>query len=271
MGLGRWLPLVRLMSVSSSKECGFRLRVALVRHGESMNNVHEAVSHAAYRANRSADPDLSPRGREQAVVLGRWLASAEKASSLGLHPVTELVVSPVRRTLLTMAPLARELGMRARVDCELFEAGGIYEANAEYTVFEGRGGMTRAEMQEAHPTYVLPEEVGVDGWYKGVTKESDDECRERAARVIQRVKERARTLRQDEQIVLVVHYDFINACLDALLLPHAKGPFDRWKVYNTAITVVDLDANGEPSIVAFNAIPHILHADNASLVSGFPL
>ena len=46
-----------------------RLRLALVRHGESWNNIHEATSFEAYTAKRSPDPDLSPRGMEQAALL----------------------------------------------------------------------------------------------------------------------------------------------------------------------------------------------------------
>ena len=43
---------------------GSRLRLGLVRHGESMNNVHEAQG--TYKTGRVADPELSPRGRRQA-------------------------------------------------------------------------------------------------------------------------------------------------------------------------------------------------------------
>ena len=47
--------------------------------------------------------------------------------------------------------------------------------------------MTRAQMAAAHPTYVLPSEVTDEGWYRGPGKETDDECRARAKRVLERV------------------------------------------------------------------------------------
>ena len=47
--------------------------------------------------------------------------------------------------------------------------------------------MTRAEMQAAHPTYVLPDAVDATGWYRGPGKETDDECRARVKRVLERV------------------------------------------------------------------------------------
>lgn len=247
-----------------------RLRVALIRHGESMNNVHEGVSEATYRAYRSADPDLSPRGYEQAKLLATYLANPEKSKTLGISAISELWVSPVRRTLLTMHPLAGALSKRPRVECDLFEAGGIYEANAEYTRFTSRGGMTRAEMSALFPSYELPDQVTESGWYTGLGKETDDECRQRAARVAARLKDRAKAITDDYTVLLVVHYDFINALLDALLVPGTTGAFLRWKLYNTGITVFDLDSQqAEPTFIALNAIPHILESNNMSLVSGF--
>ena len=71
---------------------GSALRIALVRHGESMNNVHEAVSEANYHAHREADPDLSARGFAQAGALGSFLADPTASAFLGIHPVDELWV-----------------------------------------------------------------------------------------------------------------------------------------------------------------------------------
>jgi len=254
------------------EECpGGRLRVVLVRHGESMNNIHEAKGWEAYVKGRSADPDLSPRGYAQAQLLGSWLGSA-KAAPLGLDKLTELWVSPHRRTLLTMSPLAAATGLAPRVTSDIFEAGGIYDANDDYTVFTARGGLTRDEMSAEFPSYVLPDDVTDSGWYRGPGKETDDECRERAKLVAERLRDKAKRLEADEQLVLVVHYDFINALLDALLLPATTGPFDRWKLWNTGITVFDLDARApDPALLAINAIPHILQADDPHLVSGFNL
>ena len=132
-----------------------RLRLALVRHGESWNNIHEATSFEAYTAKRSPDPDLSPRGMEQAALLGTYLGDRAASASLGIHPVSELWVSPVKRTLQTMAPTAAALGLRPRVHTRCFEAGGIYSNNADYTEFVAQGGMSRAEMQAAFPALSL--------------------------------------------------------------------------------------------------------------------
>ena len=107
--------LGRAMSAEASAEAcekKVRLRLALVRHGESMNNVHEAQGEAAYRAGRVADPDLSPRGYRQAEVLGAFIADADRSAFLGVHPLDEAWVSPHVRTLLTIAPAAAKTGLR---------------------------------------------------------------------------------------------------------------------------------------------------------------
>jgi len=249
---------------------GARLRLGLVRHGESMNNVHEAQG--TYKTGRVADPELSPRGRRQAEVLGAFLGNTSKAEYFGLGKIDEIWVSPHRRTLDTAAPAAKATGLAPRVYTDIFEAGGIYDANDAYDAFVARGGMTRAEMQAAHPTYVLPDAVDATGWYRGPGKESDDECRARAKRVLERVRATASALEGKSRNVLVVaHYDFISAFLDAVLVPETTGEFARWRHHNTAVTVIDIEqATGEVAFMKVNAAPHIYEADEG-LLSGFPL
>ena len=60
------------------------------------------------------------------------------------------------------APTAKATGLAPRVYTDIYEAGGIYDANDAYDAFVARGGMTRAQMAAAHPTYVLPSEVTDD-------------------------------------------------------------------------------------------------------------
>lgn len=267
---------------SSAPSVGFdvppvRLRLALVRHGESMNNVHEAASAESYKANRVSDPALSPRGMEQAAALGTLMVDKTRSALLGIHPVHELRVSPHRRTLQTIRPTATGLGMPAHVCLDIFEAGGIFEADPTYTSFVAKGGMSREEMQKEFPTYVLPEGVDEQGWYKGAPcgRETDDECRLRVASVANNLRSEARALSENRQVVLVAHYDFLCGLLDALLLPGgaqghpAAGRFVNWRHYNTGITVIDILPTGAAVLSMVNAVPHL--ANRADLVSGFPM
>ncbi|CAD7923897.1 unnamed protein product [Amoebophrya sp. A120] len=85
-----------------------RLRLALVRHGESCNNVHESTGDAlTYWKYRSPDPDLTERGHQQAALLAKHLADEKKSQFWGMHPISELWVSPVKRAMQTIRPLSQ--------------------------------------------------------------------------------------------------------------------------------------------------------------------
>ena len=270
-----------------------RLRVALVRHGESMNNVHEAISRASYLANRHHDPNLSERGERQAKLLGEYLHDQSRSQPvLGVHPVAELWVSPVKRTLQTMAPTAAALGLSPQVNTKLFEAGGIFASvvpntnSTSYGETRALPGLTRSEMMALFPSYTLPPDVTDEGWYfrpdsSTSGRESTKECRARARGVAGDFKAIAANLDADKNVVCVVHYDFMSALLDELIIPerHHVGPFVNWHHFNTAITVVDISKDGAVSLNVLNSVGHLTAGaagvsgvdESASLISGFAL
>ena len=112
--------------------------------GESANNTLSGESEAAYKSGRVADPPITPRGEAQARALAAHLAplpppppgdddeepAAGGPPSVGgasaPHPlvsgrIAHLYVSPMRRTLMTIAPLARATGLRPRVIADAYE------------------------------------------------------------------------------------------------------------------------------------------------------
>jgi len=179
-------------------------------------------------------------------------------------------VSPHRRTLDTAAPVAAALpAVPVTVNTAIFEAGGIYDASDDYGSFVGRGGLSRSAMAAGYPRYGLPAAVTDAGWYAGAGRESDDECRERARGVLADLRTEASALEANKNVMMVVHYDFICALLDAVLAPETRGAFARWRHHNTAITVIDVTAkDGEVIFVAQNAVSHVT---DPALLSGFPL
>ncbi len=85
-----------------------RVRIALVRHGESQNNAREASgSIATYWQGRDSDPALTERGHQQAQKLADYLQNEEKSWMLGIHPLTEIWCSPVKRAMQTIQPLSK--------------------------------------------------------------------------------------------------------------------------------------------------------------------
>ena len=136
-----------------------QIKVLLVRHGESTNNVtmkHVYMQHldpgsdkplrqqldsgsdaaaAAERAwleQRSSDPALTDVGQAEAVAFGRHYAPLLRAASPG---GVRVFVSPFLRTCQTAAPLVQVLGSHAKVTLrgDICEVGGCYTAAAAAT------------------------------------------------------------------------------------------------------------------------------------------
>ena len=134
------------------------MRLYLIRHGESENNVliHETI----YR--RKVDPDLTARGYEQRDLLARHIATA--ADAIGeSYAITHLYTSAMYRSLLTTAPISEALEMTPMVWTDLHEKGGMFQERDGRA--QGFGGMTRAAILNQFPGYQLPEDVGECGWY----------------------------------------------------------------------------------------------------------
>lgn len=96
-------------------------RLILVRHGR-----------AAAGWGEDADPDLDDLGREQAA------AAAAALAPLGPLPI---VVSPLRRTRETAAPLERQWGVKARVE------PAVGEIESPTVDLEARSAWLRQVMQ----------------------------------------------------------------------------------------------------------------------------
>ena len=232
------------------------LRVLFVRHAESFNNVLNLVSHDYYRANRMADPILTPLGEEQADEVGKHLAEARSGL---LQHISEVHVSPTVRTLETAKPLVRRLpGVKAVVDVDIFEVGGVYNED-ELGSVEGQPGLSRSQM--AAFGYALPDAVTEAGWYNlgcdataHRLKESKEEGRARAARVADRLRQLAASLDERRTIAMVSHGDFIGLLLADLI---AGGPEVAFKLYNTALSCVDIRADGSVLVLFVNTVSHL--------------
>jgi broad specificity phosphatase PhoE len=85
----------------------------LVRHGQTLWNLH---FHATRIDPGIPDPGLTELGRQQAENAGKRLRGAE---------VTQLVVSPYRRTLETADILLRHIDAPVRIEPRIRERGGF--------------------------------------------------------------------------------------------------------------------------------------------------
>ena len=152
------------------------------RHGESENNIVQEATFGnmeLFQKQRTVDPSLTKKGVEQAKQLALLL---EKKHA---H-ITKLLVSPMKRTLQTAAPLAEALGVRAEIWPEIFEEGGLYHTETPSKTYTG---LKRSEILQMLPDANVP--FDDSGWYHLGKQESRQECRERAKEVAKKLRQMA--------------------------------------------------------------------------------
>lgn len=232
------------------------LRLVLVRHGESLNNViaaREGITREQFEASREADPNLSELGLRQAESLGRFLVgdTPDGTRREEILPIGALYVSPVKRAMRTLSPAARLLGLSPQVWTDCFEVGGIYHVDGTSC-----RGITRAEMHELFPTYLLPEDVTAEGWYTLSGRETDEQAHRRAEGTAQRLRLLAGSAARPEgTLLLLTHHDQLNLLLKKLLRDEATDFVHA----NTGISCLDLGADGNASVVFLNCTDHLAH------------
>jgi 2,3-bisphosphoglycerate-dependent phosphoglycerate mutase len=131
------------------------MHLLLIRHGESVNNALYTDTHDW--SARVADPELTPRGQEQAARLADRFADGTLP-----HPHI-LLTSLMRRAVQTAAPLAEALDLPLQGDLLLHEVHGMYESTEDSP--HPHAGSPASVLQACSPRLILPSDVGDDGWY----------------------------------------------------------------------------------------------------------
>jgi probable phosphoglycerate mutase len=195
--------------------------VLLIRHGRSADVVPGTAE--------SADPPLHDQGVHQAAALDARLVPVT------LHGVYS---SHLARAVQTAQPLAqrRSLTVETHVDLEEIRLGDW--SNGEF----------RRRAAIADPEWVA---WSLTGRWDGIPgAESDDALRQRFAVVVESLAARHR----GERIAVVAHGGAIAAYVSHLLGVHRTMWFP---VENTSVTLVRLDAQGTPTVVAVNDCHHL--------------
>ena len=234
------------------------MELYIIRHAQSINNV------VVDARDRVADPGLTDLGERQAESLAAHLAEGWQpvtwspipaAADVPTHGnlrgygLTRLYCSPMLRSMQTIQPVARALGLTPEVWVEIHEQGGMFleEGEAEQTVVVGQPGMTRAEMLARFPDYLLPDTITERGWYSQGFEEWPI-AHQRAGRVAAILRSWA-AVGDDERIAIVSHGGFADALLKALLhgapvSQNGHGPEFFYLHFNTAIDRIDFDTEG---------------------------
>lgn len=209
-----------------------------------------------YETHRTYDPELTDIGKEQAQLVGAFIAEYTQAGvssdRVALEPFgfTHLYVSPMKRTLDTAKPIAEALDIAPQVWTDIHEIGGLFTAEIDENgeeIITGYPGLTRTEIADQYPTYQLPDTVTDAGWWGADRgKETPAEFVSRAVTVALALRQRIYT---DDRIALVAHGAFIDALLKALFNQSPSHPNQLYYGhYNTGITRIDYEKwSGDPS------------------------
>lgn len=193
--------------------------IYLVRHGESQFNAGQTTF---------LDSDLTPRGQQQAKL------TAERLSGESL---TRAYVSPLRRTLQTIAPICKACDLQAEVNadvCEFF--------SPHYPDFKRFPGLSPTDIRTRYPFTVFGETFPCDEAWWPQEFEDDRAIYTRACRV------RDTLLRlyaqTNERVLIVSHADTVGRLTEAFqrVPPHPNSP--PWSD-NCGITRLAVSDNSE--------------------------
>ena len=224
------------------------MHVYLIRHAQSENNVLKPET----MHRRKAEPDLTELGYQQRQYLADFLTGAPEAQSSGMD-ITHLYTSPMYRSMLTAAPIAKALGLRPRLWVDLHEKGGMFQRQNGHV--NGFNGMTRTAILQEFPDYLLPDAVSERGWYNpDLGREPETHSFFRAIKVAQDLQERSHA---DHVLGLVSHAGFLDVLLKAIFDQLPSRPHTmRYYHGNTAITRIDYPESG-PTLHYMNRVDHL--------------
>ncbi|HLV33825.1 MAG TPA: histidine phosphatase family protein [Spirillospora sp.] len=227
------------------------MELYIIRHGQSTNNALRSA------VGRVQDAPLTEIGHRQAEALAQHLAAGPYPESewerRAGYEFDHLYCSAMQRALQTAEPVGKALGLKPEVWVEVHEQGGIY-LDSDDGRYIGFPGMTRAEISERFPDYVLPESVTESGWWNNKTYEDVGAAAGRAIAVAEILIERSQ--QGDERIALISHGMFVNLLIKALLnqLPSATTYYHH---YNTGISRIDINPHAPLILRYLNRTAHL--------------
>lgn len=184
------------------------IRIFLARHGETIWNVEG-------RIQGRSDPELSPRGIEQSLVLLELLKD---------RPLSAIYTSTLKRSILTAQPISHYFGLPIRKRSELDEmAFGILEGKRILCLDDGM----REEWErfkKARFTYRLPQ------------AENYSDVIHRVSPFIEEVLKN-----HQNQEILIVGHRVVNLMILALLLQYPLEEISKVQQDNGGLYLIEKD------------------------------
>ncbi|BDI34490.1 hypothetical protein CCAX7_65410 [Capsulimonas corticalis] len=176
------------------------------------------------------DSDLTPLGEAQAERTGEHLAT------LG---VDRIYVSPLRRTLQTIAPYCRIAHARAHLYpqvCEYF--------SPNYPAFKTFPGLSPTDLRKQFPFVDIDPASGCDDVWWPQQLENDDIIYARAVKVRESLK--AQFGDTDAHLLIVSHSDVVGRLIEAFLRVPPVPDDPPW-ADNCSLGLLECDASDAPA------------------------
>ena len=231
----------------------------LIRHGQSANNALPNIR------DREVDPPLTEMGERQAEMVAEYLADGEthdmKASlatnNSRFHSrrgfgITSLFSSPMYRSLQTVRPIAKSLGLAPKIWVDLHEEGGMYLDHGADRGMVGYPGRTKSEISAEFPGYELLTGITETGWWNQ-GREDAPSLATRAARVSQHLQEMSAN---EDRVAMISHGIFMDVLLKALF-GQLPGENIYYRHHNTAISRISIIPGERIEAMHLNRVDHL--------------
>ncbi|MBZ9711700.1 histidine phosphatase family protein [Deinococcus multiflagellatus] len=220
------------------------MRLLLIRHGQSENNLAEHGS--GYAQRRLPDPPLTPLGLQQARHTAAHLAAQA-------HGVTHLYTSLMTRAVQTAAPFAQILGLPAHGLAAAYEYGGLTTGPAGH--FAPVLGRDHAALQGDCPALVWPQELTGQPWDGGAEAWEEAVFERRAQGVLTGLRA---AHGDSDSLALITHHDFAGALIRAALGWAGTGTPPIFRLAHLSTTLLEVPEGGRPSALHWlNRVDHL--------------
>ena len=188
----------------------------IIRHDQSANNDLPDIR------DREVDPPLTNLGERQAGMLAEYLAGGATHDRITADTgntryqmrrgfgITSLFTSPMYRSLQTVQPISKSLGLAPKIWIDIHEEGGMYLNHGGDEGRVGYPGRTRSKILSEFPNYHLPTSFNDAGWWNK-DHEDPSSLLVRATKVAEQLHEMAPN---EDRVAIITHGGFMNALLN---------------------------------------------------------
>lgn len=242
------------------------MKLYLIRHAESTNNVLWGERGTDSVPGRSPDPEITDTGHKQAALLANHVMAP--GTEPRQHPFdsdgepsyqfTHLYCSLMSRSLQTADYIQKICQLELEALPDIYERMGLYESDGDGRL-AAVAGPGRSYFETRFPQVKLPDSLTEEGWWNRPI-ESDQEFFIRVDRSLQSVINRHGD--SNDCVALVVHGDYLDQCINHLMnVPRAQNNYKNawvanWVFHNTSISRIDIN-NQARNVIYLNRIDHL--------------